>query len=36
MKKIILLLSLICITAVVSAETDAITKHSGEIVNGED
>ena len=34
MKKIILLLSLICFTAVVSAETDAITKHSGKIVNG--
>jgi hypothetical protein len=34
MKKIILLLSLIFTSAVVSAQTDAITKHSGEIVNG--
>jgi len=34
MKKFILFLSLIFTTSIVSAQTDAITKHSGEIVNG--
>jgi sRNA-binding regulator protein Hfq len=34
MKKIILVLFLILTTSAVSAQTDAITKHSGEIVNG--